>query len=116
MSEEKIWNLVLELVALAAFGAAYYFWQRKRILNGPPDWQEDKLVQLFQMGLECANPQLYADLPDFLNSAEKKVASDHASLDLAFIERWKDARLPEDMLALLTSCHEWWLQYQPKTR
>lgn len=116
MSEEKIWGLALELVVLALIGGVYYLWQRNRILKGPPDWQQDKFIELFHMGLETSNPEFYPDLPEFLKVAEKKVASNTAVLDQKFIEEWKDRRLPEDMRTLLANCHEWVLQSQPKTR
>jgi len=116
MSEEKIWGLVLELSALGAIGALYYFWQRNRILKGPPDWQQDKMIELFHMGLECDHPELHPDLPEFLQAAEKKVASDDAVLDRKFIEEWKDRRLPSEMKVMLQNCHEWLDQSQPKTR
>lgn len=116
MSEEKIWNLAIELTILAIIGGMYYFWQRNRIIKGPPDWQQDKLIELFHLGLECPNPELYSDLPDFLKAAEKRVASEDALLDLKFIEKWKDKRLPSEMITLLQNCHDWMLQSQPKTR
>lgn len=116
MTEEKIWNLVIELVALAAIGAIYYLWQRNRILKGPPDWQQDKLIELFHLGLECPNPELYPDLPEFLQAAEKKVASGNGSLDFDFINYWKDKRLPSEMITMLLNCYDWTIQSQPKTR
>ena len=116
MTEDKIWSLVIELTALAAIGGAYYLWQRQRILKGPPDWQQDKFIELFHMGLECSNPELFSDLPDYLQAAEKKVAAGTAVLDRKFIEEWKDRRLPSDMTVILQNCLEWLDQSQPKTR
>lgn len=110
MTEEKIWNLVIELVILAGIGAIYYLWQRNRILKGPPDWQQDKFIELFHMGLECTNPELFPDLPEFLQAAEKKVTNDDVNLDRKFIEYWKEKRLPTEMITMLQNCYDWVLQ------
>lgn len=116
MTEEKLWSLVLELIALAAIGGIYYLWQRNRILKGPPDWQQDKMIEVFHLGLECPNPESYPDLAQFLQEAEARVGSGNAVLDRAFIERWKERRLPSEMTTLLQNCSEWLDQSQPKTR
>lgn len=116
MTNEKLLSLGLELLVLVILAGLYYLWQRHRILNGPRNWQTNKLVEVFHMALECDTPENFRDLEGFLSDTEKRVSSDTPWMNGEYIRRWKNAALPENITALLNDCAEWLDHSQPKTR
>jgi hypothetical protein len=106
VTAEKIGALALELLILALLGGLYYLWQRRRILHGPRGWRSDRLVEVHHLALNCDRPEAYGELVPFLDVCEAKLAAGE-SLDDAFINRWRAAALPEDVLTLLEECWEW---------
>lgn len=109
-------NIALEMVVLIAVALIYYFWQRHRILNGPKDWQTNKLVELHHLAVNCLEPEKFRDLTSFLEVTEKRLSSEDPRIDRIYLERWAKSELPGDVLALISDCLEWLNQSQPKTR
>jgi len=112
---DKLLTIGLELAVLSLIAVLYYFWQKHRILKGPRDWPAAKLVEVFHLALNCDEPERYRDLAVFLAEAENRLESEEPWMNKKFIDRWKEAQLPADVLALLGDCSEWLAQSQPKT-
>jgi hypothetical protein len=113
---DKLLTVALELAVLSGLAMLYYFWQRHRILKGPRDWPASKLVEAFHLGLNCDEPERYRDLQMFLAETENRLNSEEPWMNKKYIDRWKDAALPEEVKLLLADCSEWLVQSQPKTR
>ncbi len=106
MSVEKIGTLALELLILALLGGLYYLWQRNRILNGPRGWRSDRLVELHHLALNCDRPEAHADIVPFLDACEARLSA-RQDLDGPFIDRWRGAALPDEVVTVLNECWEW---------
>lgn len=105
--ESTLTNLAFELLVLCAFGLAYYLWQRRRILKGPPGWRESKIVELHHRALDCPTPEQFPDINDFIAALEAKLVSETSELDESFLRHWTSQRLPPDVIATMEECLEW---------
>lgn len=113
---EQFLSVLLEVGVITLLALVYYLWQRHRILNGPRDWPASKLVEVHHLAVDCTHPEKYRDLGAFIDDTERRLQSEHPWMDRSYIERWREAQLPDNVRVLLDECLEWLDHSHPKTR
>ena len=112
--EKILLNVGFEVLFLTGLALLYYFYQKNRILNGPPRWREKKLDELHYLATNCADPENFQDIHGFLDDIEHRL-SNNLPIDSKFLNCWLGKSLPDAILKILSECQEWQLHSQPKT-